>query len=78
MTNQHVTPRKDSKWKIVWWATIWEWNSRASSISSTQVDAIDKARQISINQESELFIHGKDNLSRARNSYWNDPEESVG
>lgn len=70
MSNQHVTPRDNG------WAVIGEGNSRATAILSTQAEAIARGREIAINQESELFIHGKDNLFRARNSYGNDPESS--
>lgn len=76
MSNQHITPRKDGSGSIVWWAVVWEWNSRATAILPTQADAIDRGREIAINNQSELFIHGRDNHFRARNSYWNDPESS--
>ena len=39
----------------------------------TQKEAIAKAREIAINQKSELFIHGENGRIRERNSYGNDP-----
>ena len=65
--NYHVTP-KDDKWQVKG-----EGNSKATYITNTQKDAINKAKIISKNQSSELFIHGKDGRIRDRNSYGNDP-----
>lgn len=65
--NQHVTPN-GGKWKV-----IGEGNCKATYITNTQREAIDKAKIISKNQSSELFIHGKDGKIRDRNSYGNDP-----
>lgn len=76
MSNQHITPRKDPSGSIIGWAVVWEWNSRATAILPNQSDAIERGREIAINNQSELFIHWRDNLFRARNSYWNDPELS--
>ncbi|MEF9924580.1 MAG: DUF2188 domain-containing protein, partial [Muribaculaceae bacterium] len=39
----------------------------------TQKAAIEKAMDIAINQQSELFIHGENGKIRDRNSYSNDP-----
>ena len=39
----------------------------------TQAKAIQRAREIARNQESELFIHGKNGRIRERDSYGNDP-----
>lgn len=65
--NQHVTPRQGQ------WAVQGEGNSRATSIHDTQAEAIDTAREIARNQQSELLIHGRDGQIRARDSYGNDP-----
>ena len=67
MPNQHVTPR-DDKWQV-----IGAGNSRPSHICDTQREAIEKAKEIAKNQNSELLIHGKNGQIRERNSYGNDP-----
>jgi uncharacterized protein YdaT len=65
--NQHVVPHSDN------WAVKGEGNSKATSIHSTQREAIEQARNIAQNQKSELFIHGENGRIRERNSYGNDP-----
>ena len=65
--NQHVVP-KDGKWQV-----IGERNEKATATFDTQAEAIEKAREIAINQESEVVIHGKDGKIREKNSYGNDP-----
>ncbi len=66
--NQHVTKRPDGKWQV-----IGEGNSRAISIADTQEAARLRAREIAINQKSEVIIHGVDGRIRAKDSYGNDP-----
>ena len=65
--NQHVTPHPDGGWQV-----IGAGNQRATKITGTQADAIDIARQIARNQESELLIHGRNGQIRERDSYGND------
>lgn len=65
--NQHVVPHPDG------WAVKGEGNSKATKITDTQQEAINHARAIAKNQESELLIHGKDGKIRERDSYGNDP-----
>lgn len=65
--NQHVVPHSDN------WAVKGEGNSKATSIHSTQREAIEQARNIAQNQKAELFIHGENGRIRERNSYGNDP-----
>ncbi len=65
--NQHVVPHDDK------WAVRGEGNDRATSLHDTQREAIDVARQIARNQESELFVHGRGGRIRERDSYGNDP-----
>lgn len=65
--NQHVTPKGD-KWQVKGAG-----NEKATSIHDTQKEAIDVARNIARNQNSELFIHGKNGRIRERDSYGNDP-----
>ncbi len=68
MANQHVTPHPDGGWQIKG-----EGNSRATKRTETQQEAIDIAREISRNQQSELIIHGRNGQIRERDSHGNDP-----
>ena len=68
MSNQHVTKRSDSSWQV-----RGEGNSRATVVTKTQREAISKARDIAINQRSEVVIHGVNGRIRNKNSYGNDP-----
>ena len=61
--NQHVTPKWD-EFQVKKSGT-----SRATKIFSTQKEAIQFARKIALNQQSELFIHGKNGKIRNRVSY---------
>lgn len=70
--DQHVVRHDDG------WAVRGSGSSRATSVHSTQADAIEAARTIARNQESELFIHGRDGQIRERNSYGNDPHPPKG
>ncbi len=65
--NQHVVPVNGQ------WGIRGEGNEKLTSIHGTQADAIAKARDIAINQQSELIIHGRNGHIRERNSYGNDP-----
>jgi hypothetical protein len=66
--NQHVTPHPQDGWQVKG-----EGNKKATVRTDTQAEAIDIARGIAKNQESELFIHGKNGQIRQRDSYGNDP-----
>lgn len=65
--NQHVTPRNGV------WQVKGAGNQKATAITNTQSKAIRIARQIAINQQSELVIHGENGKIREKNSYGNDP-----
>jgi hypothetical protein len=65
--NQHVVPRDDK------WAVLGEGNKRDTSHHHTQAEAERAARDIAINQRSEVLIHGENGRIRERNSYGNDP-----
>lgn len=71
-TNQHVVPQDGQ------WAVRGAGNDRASSLHDTQQAAIDAAREIAINQRSELLVHGRRGQIRERNSYGNDPHPPRG
>lgn len=65
--NQHVVP-VDGEWGI-----RGENNSRLTNITDTQAEAYEIAREIAQNQNSEVFIHGRNGQIRARESFGNDP-----
>ena len=65
--NQHVVPHSDG------WAVKGAGNSRASSVHSTQREAIEAARDSAKSQGSEMFVHGRDGRIRERNTYGSDP-----
>ena len=70
--NQHVVPREEG------WAVRGEGNTRDTSLHRTQAEAERAAREIAINQKSEVLIHGEDGRIRERNSYGNDPDSPKG
>jgi uncharacterized protein YdaT len=70
--NQHVVPHPDG------WAVKSEGASKASSVHSTQKEAISRGREVAQNQGSELFIHGRDGQIRERDSHGNDPHPPKG
>jgi hypothetical protein len=65
--NQHVIPHDNG------WAVRGAGSRHASSIHRTQGEAISAGREIARNQQSELFIHGRNGRIRERDSYGNDP-----
>lgn len=65
--NQHVVQHSSG------WAVKGAGAQKASSVHSTQKEAISSARQIAKNQGSELFIHGRNGQIRERNTYGQDP-----
>jgi len=64
--NQHVVPH-DGKWGV-----RGEGNERVTSTHDTQAEAIERAREIAINQESEVVIHRPDGRIRDKDSYGNE------
>lgn len=65
--NQHVVPYKGK------WGVRGEGNERATSVHDTQSEAIEAARTIPINQQSEVVIHRRDGTIRDKDSYGPDP-----
>jgi hypothetical protein len=65
--NQHVVPHGND------WAVRGAGSDRATRIVETQKEAIQIAREIARNQETEMFIHRENGQIRERNSYGNDP-----
>jgi hypothetical protein len=64
--NQHVVPRGNN------WAVQGAGNEKATRIVSTQNEAIKIAKEIAINQKSEMFIHRPNGQIRERNTYGKD------
>lgn len=65
--NQHVVKTEDG------WGVRGENNTRNTQNFDMQRAAINRAREIAINQKSELLIHGRDGQIRDKHSYGNDP-----
>lgn len=65
--NQHVVPHNNK------WAVKGAGNNKATKVTGTQKEAIDVAKEISKNQQSELIIHRPNGQIRDKNSYGNDP-----
>jgi uncharacterized protein YdaT len=57
---QHVVPNKGN------WSVKRAGASRASSTHSTQADAIQAATKIARNQQTEVYVHGRDGRIRER------------
>lgn len=60
--NQHVVPHEQG------WAVRGAGSQRATSVHSTQSEAIGAARKIARNQKTELFVHGRNGRIRDRDS----------
>ena len=71
--NQHVTPHPNGGWQVQSAG-----GKKATVVTKTQSEAIEIAKKIAKNQESELFIHNKKGRIRDRNSYGNAPHNSKG
>ena len=64
--NQHVVPHDNL------WAVKGAGNTKVTRVFNTQYDAINAARKIAKNQESELIVHGENGRIRSRDSYGTD------
>ena len=65
--NQHVVPHGNK------WAVKGARNEKYTKFVKTQKQAINIAREIAKNQQSELVIHKKSGTIRDKHSYGNDP-----
>lgn len=70
--DQHIVPHSQG------WAVQAESASKPTQVFRTQQEAIERGREIAINQQSELFIHNREGQIRERNSYGNDPHPPKG
>ena len=66
--SHHVVPNADGSWDVKKGGS-----SRASGHFDTKQEAIDVGREISRNQGTEFFIHGKDGKIQRKDSHGNDP-----
>lgn len=66
--NQHVTPHPGGGWQVKGAG-----NEKATAITDTQKEAIEIAKEIAINQRSEVVIHRPNGTIRDKDSYGNDP-----
>lgn len=66
--SHHVVPNPDGGWDVKKAGS-----ERASKHTDTKQEAVEKARQISKNQGTELYIHGKDGKIQQKDSHGNDP-----
>jgi hypothetical protein len=65
--NQHVVKTGEG------WGLRGENSKKLTKEFNTQAEAIAKGKQVAKNQKVELFVHGRDNKIRARDSYGSDP-----
>ena len=71
--SHHVVPDPNGGWNVRKSGA-----ERASGHFDTKNDATNAARDISRNQKTELFIHGKDGQIQSRDSHGNDPFPPIG
>lgn len=64
----HVVPNPDGGWDVRRGGA-----TRASAHTDTKSEAVDKAKVISRNQNTELVIHGKDGKIQRSDSHGGDP-----
>ena len=73
LESHHVVPDPDGGWKIKK-----SGSSRSSGHFDRKIDAVQRAREISRKQKTELFIHRKDGQIQQRDSHGNDPHPPKG
>lgn len=66
--SQHITRHPKGGWQVKGAG-----NSKATARTTTQAEAIYIAKNIAVNNKSELIIHGTNGKIREKNSYGNDP-----
>lgn len=64
----HVTPASKSGWNVKAGG-----GKKSSRHFATKQEAVQNARKISQNQNSELIVHGKDGKIQYADSHGNDP-----
>ena len=66
--SHHVVPNPDGGWDVKKGGA-----NRASGHYETKAKAVADGRQISKNQRTEFFIHGKNGQIQQKDSHGNDP-----
>lgn len=64
--SQHVVPRDEG------WAVRGAGAQRDTQVFDRKQDAVDRAREISQNQKSELVVHGQNGRIQYKDSHGND------
>ena len=64
--NLHVIPRANE------WVIVSEGSPKASSVHSTQLEAIEVARKVAKKSRGQLVVHARSGRIRAREHYWTD------
>jgi uncharacterized protein YdaT len=65
--NQHVVPRDDG------WAIRGAGAQRDTEVFDLKREAVDRAREIAQNQQTELVVHGQDGKIQYKDSHGHDP-----
>ena len=65
--SHHVVPHPEG------WAVRRGGSERASVVTGTKQESVDRGREISRNQHSEFVIHDKHGVIRQSDSHGNDP-----
>ena len=71
--NIHVTPNGQGDWQVKRAGA-----ERASAVFDTQAQAIKYGTNVAQNNQSEVFIHGRNGQIRERNTFGHDPVKSKG
>ena len=71
--DQHVVPHANGNW-----AVKGNGNTRATVVTGTKQEAINIARTIAHNQESELVIHNRNGQIAQKDSHGHDPHPPKG
>ncbi len=69
----HVVPNPSGGWDVKKGGS-----EKASNHFEKKADAVEKGREISQNQSSEFYIHGKDGKIQSKDSHGNDPNPPEG
>lgn len=69
----HVLPNAEGGWKVKQSGA-----SRASALFETKQNAVERARELSSLQHTELVIHNRDGKIAGKDSHGNDPHPPKG
>lgn len=69
----HVVPNPNGGWDVKKGGS-----EKASNHFDKKSDAVEKGREISQNQGSEFYVHGKDGKIQSKDSHGNDPNPPQG